>query len=247
MVAQSRTFPGTPPPCGPRKDARPDGTEPKRIHLGKRAPAEDPSHRAPEPPRAFRSPPRAAAASTHRARRWAGPLGTGGTAAPPRFRRGVSARHSPSGPPPGPRLAVPRRRRRPRLHGEGKRLRGDWAGGGDGGGGGPGSELDRVRARPCQRRTRRSLAPDAAWAVRRALIGRSEAGAGWPTPSGCLRASRAPPLRAGPWGAESSPPSSPKALQPVRPHGHPLSLKSWIPDLPCWTPPVSPRFLGPQT
>lgn len=133
----------------------------------------------------------AAATSTHRVRRWAGPLGTR-TATPPRLRGGVSARHKPSGPPPGPRLGAPRRRRRPRLHGEGKRLRGDWAGGGDGGRG-PGSE-ELARARLCQRRTRRSLAPDPALAVRCVLIGCSETGAGWPTPKGRLPALAGPAL-----------------------------------------------------
>lgn len=86
----------------------------------------------------------AAAVNTHRVQRWAGPLGSR-TAAPPRCRDGVSARHTPSGPPPGPRLGTPRRRWRPRLHGEEKRLRSNWTGGGDGGGG-PGSELSRARA-----------------------------------------------------------------------------------------------------
>lgn len=135
------------PPYGQRKDAGSDwsrlmGSARKR---GPGAPAGDPSH-----PRPGAAPPCGAhpggggAASTHRVRRWAGPLGTR-TAAPPRLRGGVSARHTPSGPPPGPRLGAPRRRRRPRLHGEGKRLRGDWAGGGDGGRG-PGSELDGARA-----------------------------------------------------------------------------------------------------
>lgn len=108
------------------------------------APARDPSHPRPGAAPSLPKPPRAAAVvNTHPVRRWAGPLGTR-TAAPPRFRGGVSARHTPSGPPPGPRLRTPRRRRRPRLHGEEKRLRGDWVDSGDGGSG-PGSELVRAR------------------------------------------------------------------------------------------------------
>lgn len=53
-----------------------------------------------------------------------------------------------------------------------------------------------ARARLCQRRTRRSLAPDPALAVRRFFIGGSETGADWPIPKGRLRPARAPPLRA---------------------------------------------------
>lgn len=45
-----------------------------------------------------------------------------------------------------------------------------------------------ARARLCQRRTRRSLAPEPALAVRRLLIGRSETGADWPVPKGRLLA-----------------------------------------------------------
>lgn len=124
-------------------ESRPKDSTRKR---GIGAPARDPSHPRLEPPPVSKplGAAAAAAANTHRVRRWAGPLGTR-TAAPPRFRGGVSARHTPSGPPPGPRLGDPRRRRRPRLHGEEKLLRGDWAGGGDGGSG-PGSELARSRA-----------------------------------------------------------------------------------------------------
>lgn len=179
-----------------------------------------PATRAREPP-PLTEPTRAATAaatSTHRVRRWAGPLGTR-TATPPRLRGGVSARHKPSGPPPGPRLGAPRRRRRPRLHGEGKRLRGDWAGGGDGGRG-PGSE-GLARARLCQRSTRRSLAPDPALAVRCVLIGRSETGAGWPTPNGRLPALAGPALarlgalvRTLAWAAE---PSLTDSLTPATP------------------------------
>lgn len=109
------------------------------------AQAGDPSHPRPgtaaPPPEPVGA---AAAVNTHRVQRWAGPLGSR-TAAPPRCRDGVSARHTPSGPPPGPRLGTTRRRWRPRLHGEEKRLRSNWAGGGDGGDG-PGSELGRARA-----------------------------------------------------------------------------------------------------
>ena len=128
-------FRGHPPPQtdtdththGKRKDVgsleKPDGSGPEKMDLGSGrgplppAPGSRPPPQPPEPAWA------AAAANTHRVRRWAGPLGTR-TAAPPLCRGGVSARHTPSGPPPGPRLGAPRRRRRPRLHGEGKRLRG---------------------------------------------------------------------------------------------------------------------------
>lgn len=54
-----------------------------------------------------------------------------------------------------------------------------------------------ARARLCQRRTPRGLAPEPASAVRRLLIGHSEAGADWSAPKGRLPASgsrpRAPP------------------------------------------------------
>lgn len=127
--------------CGSRLET-PEGFYPERRDWGSRQGPLSPAPRS-RPP--LSKPLGAAAAvNTHRVRRWAGPLGTR-TAAPPRFRGGVSARHTPSGPPPGPRLGAPRRRRRPRLHGEEKRLRGDWAGGGDGGSG-PGSELALARA-----------------------------------------------------------------------------------------------------
>lgn len=45
-----------------------------------------------------------------------------------------------------------------------------------------------LRARLCQRRTRRSLAPEPACAVRRLFIGRSETDADWPIPEGRLPA-----------------------------------------------------------
>lgn len=94
------------------------------------------------PPTRAREPPSLSRAHPGGGRREHSPSpALGGTAgdedaAPPRFRGGVSARHTLSGPPPGPRLGASRRRRRPRLHDEGKRLRGDWTGSGDGGGGG---------------------------------------------------------------------------------------------------------------
>lgn len=130
VCARGRRVSGEPPPAPPpgqRKDVgsleKPDGSCPEKRDLG--------SGWEPLPPRPGVAPTpepagaaAAAAANTHRVRRWAGSPGTR-TAAPPRCRGGVSARHTPSGPPPGPRLGAPRRRRRPRLHGQGKRLRGD--------------------------------------------------------------------------------------------------------------------------
>lgn len=177
--------------CGSRMET-PGGFYHGTEGLGMRP--RTPPTRAWEPPPIPKPLGAAATANTHRVRHWAGPRGTR-TAAPPRFRRGVSARHTPSGPPPGPRLGAPQRRRRPRLHGEGKRLRGDWADSGDGGSG-CGSELALARARLCQRRTRSSLAPEPAWAVRRLLIGRSEMGADWLVAKGRLPGSGAPPLHA---------------------------------------------------
>lgn len=81
----------------------------------------------------------------------------GSSASAPRRRLGPPL---PSGPPPGPLLEAPRRRRRPRLHGEEKQQREDWAGGCDGGVV-QGSVQD-APVSPCQRLTRRSLTPDAA-------------------------------------------------------------------------------------
>lgn len=91
-------FPGTlspppPQPHGQRKDVespeKPDGSCPE-----KRSGTSPP--RAWEPPPHLRTAGVAAAVNTHRVQRWAGPLGSR-TAAPPRCRDGVSARHDSQG------------------------------------------------------------------------------------------------------------------------------------------------------
>ena len=76
---------------------------------------------------------------------------------------------------------------------EGQRLRG-YRGGRSDGGSSLGSEVERARARLCQHRTRRSLTPDPALAVKSLLIGGSETGAGWPRQNGRLLALLGPAL-----------------------------------------------------
>lgn len=159
-LSVSRTFPGPPPPstvpgCTSRRRS-------SRTGSGDRSHARSGHPTFPSPPdggRRERLPSPALGGTAGDAH--------GSSASAPRRRLGPPL---PSGPPPGPLLEAPRRRRRPRLHGEEKRQTEDWAGGCDGGVV-QGSVQD-APASPCQRLTRRSPAPDAAWAVRRFVIGR---------------------------------------------------------------------------